>query len=83
MITIKDIISLWHMGLIKNVTFVSDDSANRSIRIDDINPPEFIQDGHKSISVLTLSKEQIDLIDDENNYYSYPVFDEMSRGSTP
>ncbi len=80
MITIKEIISLASNYNLKNAKFIPSDAANCAVEIRD-GEVWFSQVSVKDAEVLvtSLSKEEIDRIDDENDYYLLDVYKEMVK----
>lgn len=79
MITIRDIIYLCKMGQLKNCRFISGDSSNVSIQVDENGCAFFDQPSEKqnNTKLLELSEEEIERIDAENDYYSQELWDSM------
>lgn len=65
MITIKEIIHLCRSKQLKKCVFVSGDAANSSIVVDENSIPVF-RNGNK---IFDLAQEEIDRIDEENDYF--------------
>jgi hypothetical protein len=81
MITIREIIALCKIKQLKNCRFISGDSANVSIQVDENSNPFFDQPSVKdaNMNLFSLTKEEIERIDNENDYYFSDVWDEMRK----
>lgn len=80
MITFREIASLAKHGQLRNCRFIPGDSSNVPINVDETGIAYFDhpQSAGGRILLSDVSKDEADRIERENDYYSLPVWEEIT-----